>query len=339
MGEPNNALKVYMNRPDRIRSVLEYYLGKKLPEDWKCEETGGYTTIRNRKGKLSFRERDYFGEVHAWGTCFKLGLENQNSVNLTYPWRLMELDCLTYGSELEDIMEKNAADDIKYGPNDDFKYRYRGKDCLKPVLNLMLYWGRKKWEGPLSLRGMMGNMDALPEKIRLLVGEYRVNIVSMRFISEEDLQKMDSDLKYVLGILKHTASSVRYERYIWENREYFSRIPRSAVDVIDACSNIKEIKACLSYIVNPESGEEEANMCEALEGIKKEALKKGIKQGEKRGEKRGERKGTLMTLFSLVNDGMLKLDEAARRAGMPEATFSGEMRKAGYRQAQNGGVL
>lgn len=34
MGEPNNALNAYMGRPDRIRSVLEYYIGEKLPEDW-----------------------------------------------------------------------------------------------------------------------------------------------------------------------------------------------------------------------------------------------------------------------------------------------------------------
>lgn len=33
MGEPDNALVVYMNRPDRIRSVPEYYLGEKLPKE------------------------------------------------------------------------------------------------------------------------------------------------------------------------------------------------------------------------------------------------------------------------------------------------------------------
>jgi len=36
MGEPNNALAVYMNRPERIRDLLEYYLGAGLPEDWEC---------------------------------------------------------------------------------------------------------------------------------------------------------------------------------------------------------------------------------------------------------------------------------------------------------------
>ena len=164
MGEPNNALKVYMNRPDRIRSVLEYYLGERLPEDWSCEETGGFATTRDSGGKISFRERDYLGKVCAWGVHFKLGLENQNSVNLTYPWRLMELDCLSYGSAIEDIQERNASSGKEYGTEDDFKYHYKQDDYLEPVLNLTLYWGRKKWKRPLSLRGMMENVEALPEK-------------------------------------------------------------------------------------------------------------------------------------------------------------------------------
>lgn len=192
----------------------------------------------------------------------------------------------------------------------------------EPILNLTLYWGRKKWKGPLSLRDMMRNVDVLPVKIRRLVGDYHVHIVAMRFISEEDLQKMDSDLKYVLGIMKHTASPKQYERYIWENREYFSRIPRNAVDVIDVCTNIKDFRGCLQYTLNPESGEEETDMCKALEDIKKDAMKKGVKQGVRR--------GTLMTLFSLVNDGLLKLGEAAKRADLSESAFCSEMRKAGY---------
>ena len=141
MGEPNNALKVYMNRADRIQSVLEYYLGEKLPQDWKCEETGGGVSVRDSEGKLSFRERDYLGKVWAWGVCFKLGLENQNSINLTYPWRLMEMDSLAYRRQIEDIQERNSVSGEEYGAEDDFKYRYKKGDCLEPILNLTLYWG------------------------------------------------------------------------------------------------------------------------------------------------------------------------------------------------------
>ena len=93
MGEPDNALKAYIKRPDRIRSVLEYYLRKELPEDWECRQTDGSLPMRNAKGKLTFRERDYLGEVNAWGMRFLLGIENQQTMNLTYPWRLIEMDC------------------------------------------------------------------------------------------------------------------------------------------------------------------------------------------------------------------------------------------------------
>ena len=332
MGEPNNALKVYMNRADRIKSVLEYYLGTKLPPDWKCEETGGFLTVRNSKGKLSFRERDFLGKAQAWGVRFLLGLENQDSINLTYPWRLMELDYLTYRREIERIQERNDCNEVKYGAEDDFKYRYRKDDCLKPVLNLTLYWGRKKWKKPQALKDMMGNMGRLPEKLQRLAGDYPVHMVCMREIPDEDIQKMDSDLRYVLGIMKRTASPKQYKEYIRKNGAYFSRMPKSAVDVIDACTNIKNITEKLEYTLNAETREEETDMCKALDEIEKNAVKRGLKKGVKQGRKQGERRGALMMLFSLVNDGLLNVGEAARRAKLSNDVFCTKMTKAGYKK-------
>ncbi|MCI9144495.1 MAG: hypothetical protein HFH87_18065 [Lachnospiraceae bacterium] len=150
MGEPNNALGVYMNRTDRIKSVLEYYIGERLPEDWQCEEVRGFYTVRNRKGKLSFRQRDYIGKAHAWG----------------------------------------------------------------------IY--------PLCLRDMMDQRQksALPKKLRNLAGNYKVNLIHMRYIPETELEKMDSDLKYVLGIMKRSKDK-KFVEYIRKNREFFSVIPKS----------------------------------------------------------------------------------------------------------------
>lgn len=85
MGAPDATLGVYMNDPARIRSVLEYYLGRKLPEDWECRELRGLYCVRNSKGKLTYRQRDFIGEAHVWGKCFLLGLENQQRINLTFP--------------------------------------------------------------------------------------------------------------------------------------------------------------------------------------------------------------------------------------------------------------
>jgi len=286
MGEPNNALAVYMNRSDRIRSVLEYYIGEKLPQDWQCEEIRGFYTIRNTKGKLSFRQRDFLANVSMGGMHFKLALENQDSVNLIYPWRLMELDCLAYGREIEEIQERNIHAGESYRQGDDFKYHYKREDRIEPILDLTLYWGKEKWKSPLGLRELMTDMRMLPRKMTRLVGDYRVNLIPMRAIPESELQKMDSDLKYVLGFMKHTSSRKRYEKYIRENRNFFTRIPRSAVDVIDACTNIKDIRESLKYTLNEENGEEEGDMCKALDDIKKHAEKKGERKGERRGNQR-----------------------------------------------------
>lgn len=74
MGEPNAALCAYMNHPDRIRSVLEYYLGQKLPEDWKYEELKGLYTVRDSKGKLTYRQTERFiGKSLCMGDTFPAG--------------------------------------------------------------------------------------------------------------------------------------------------------------------------------------------------------------------------------------------------------------------------
>lgn len=264
MGEPNSALNTYIKRPDRIRDLMEYYLGEKMPDDWECREAEGFLPARNTKGKLTFRERDYLGKVSAWGVHFWLGIENQNTINLTYPWRLMEMDSLTYGREIEAIQEKNTNQKAKYSAEDDFKYRFKKDDVLEPVMNLMLYWGKKEWRRPRTLKEMMGHLSMLPSKLRPLIGNYRAVMIPMRFISDQDLDKMESDLKYVLGILKCTASRKRYESYILKNREYFSRIPRSAVDVIDVFTNIRDIRNRLQY-VQCQGSEEETDMCRVIQ--------------------------------------------------------------------------
>ncbi|MCM1025719.1 MAG: Rpn family recombination-promoting nuclease/putative transposase [Roseburia sp.] len=299
MGRPNNALSVYMNQSDRIGSVLEYYMEEKLPEDWSCEEIRGQYSVwesgqsaegarsdcdgrypdQNGGGRLSFRQRDYLGKAHAWGTDFLLGIENQQKINLIFPWRLMELDYLTYRQKIEENQAENERRKVRYDRDDDFLYRYRKEDRVELVLNLVLYWGKEKWETPLTLREMAGDVSKLPDKLLRLAGDYKTNVIHMRKIPEDAINRMDSDLKYVLGMMKHADSPEACSRYIQENRDYFSRIPRSAFDVIDACVNVRGIRKELQFTANQETREEEADMCKALVGIERNAERRGKQEG------------------------------------------------------------
>ena len=71
------------------------------------------------------------------------------------------------------------------------------------------------------------------------------------------------------------------------------------------------------------------NMCEVMDRVEQSGMRKGISKGIRKGMRKGMckgirkgiRKGQINTLVSLVNDGLLALSEAAKRAGMSEADF------------------
>ena len=67
-------------------------------------------------------------------------------------------------------------------------------------------------------------------------------------------------------------------------------MPKSAVDVIDACTNIKGLKECMRFEIN-EDGEEVGDMCQALKEIVRDAEKQGMRKGVKQGVKQGRRQG------------------------------------------------
>lgn len=93
-----------------------------------------------------------------------------------------------------------------------------------------------------------------------------------------------SDIQtYVLGLMKRTGSPKKYEAYIRENREFFSRIPKSAFDVIDACTRIKDIRSCIKFEQHQKDREEEGDMCKALNDIQRNARNKGKAEGRAEG--------------------------------------------------------
>ncbi|MBR6769660.1 MAG: hypothetical protein IKM28_00160, partial [Lachnospiraceae bacterium] len=67
-------------------------------------------------------------------------------------------------------------------------------------------------------------------------------------------------------------------------------------------------------------------MCNLSERIEQRGIAKGIEQGIEQGIERG----TERTLFSLVKQGLLKLEDAANQMGLSGEDFGERMKKAGY---------
>lgn len=278
MGKKNNVLNVYMNQPERIQSLLEYYTREKLPEEWAaaCKDEATFFAVENEENRMSHRQRDIFKKIEVAEGIYYLGIENQEKINLIFPWRQMQMDCLAYERQIRQIQQENEDESAAYGKEDDYLYRYKSDDRVVPVINLVLYWGKKPWKTPQGISDM-SNIKVLPRGMTKLAEDYRIHLIPMREIPNEALKTMKSDLKYILGLMKCGTSRREYEEFILRNREYFSHIPKSAVDVLRVCMNIKEVTKILEYHTT-EAGEEETDMCRALEELKKEAMEKGIEQ-------------------------------------------------------------
>ena len=276
MGEPNAALNVYMSKKERIRDICEYYMGERIPPDYEISTEDGFYALRCGD-KLTFRERDQLKTVQSkTGRGFLLGIENQMAVNLTFPQRLLEMDSLEYRRQVQAITEENKRNKVRYNTEDDFQYRFRKRDKLRPVCNMKLYWGKEAGYMPMSLGDMM-DMDVIPGQMRRLFNDYRVHTVCMRAIADEDLEKMQSDMKYVVGMLKRTERGKNYQQYILEHADYFEKMPVDAYEVIRVCANIREFEKQL--IILKENGEERVNMCRAIYEIKRDARREGKREG------------------------------------------------------------
>ena len=73
--------------------------------------------------------------------------------------------------------------------------------------------------------------------------------------------------------------------------------------------------------INEVKGKEHVTMCEVLDRVEARGIAKGREEGIKEGIKKGIKEGTVNVLISLVNDGILSISDAAKRAGMSDTEF------------------
>ena len=69
---------------------------------------------------------------------------------------------------------------------------------------------------------------------------------------------------------------------------------------------------------------------EKMNGALREIMKEELDQERQEGIKEGRQEGKMTTLFECVRDGDMKLDRAAKRAGLDTSAFLANMRNAGY---------
>ncbi len=187
------------------------------------------------------------------------GLENQTNIDRDMPLRVISYDGASYKSQLLDK---------------DITERY-------PVITLVLYFGTREWNRPLSL---YDSLEDVPEEIKPYLNDYKINLFQIAFLSDETVKKFKSDF----GIVADFFVQKR------KNNEYAPS--NKQIKYVDAFLKLmKALTGEKDYVqANMEGGVK--SMCDVLQREKN----KGRTEGLAEGLAEGETIGTIKTLSSYM---------------------------------------
>jgi len=171
------------------------------------------------------------------------------------------------------------------------------KEVLYPVITLVLYFGyNSRWNQPKSLFELL----EIDERIKPYVNDFKINLFEIAYLDREKIDMFKSDFWILADYL------------------YQMRVNKDYVASDTVIEHVDELLMLMSAMtkdyrfeetINEVKGKEHVTMCEVLDRV------------EARGREEGIKEGTVNILISLVNDGILSIADAAKRADMSEESF------------------
>ena len=107
---------------------------------------------------------------------------------------------------------------------------------LKPVITIVVYWGEKEWDAPLTLKDLL-NLDEIPLELMPYIGDYRIPIVDVRHA--KNLEWFSSSVREVFRFLQCSKDKKALVKTITENKERFY-LDSEALAVISYYTNIPQ---------------------------------------------------------------------------------------------------
>lgn len=207
----------------------------------------------------------------AYGVDFVIwGLENQSKIHYAMPLRHMIGDSFSYLKEYNEIAARNRAEK-GFESSDEFLSNLKKTDRLHPVVSLCVYYGEKEWDGPFCLTDML----EIPEKLKSLVSDYKMNLIEVR--NSEPLRFHNPDVDTVFDVSRSI-----YERNFDKiNTIYRDKIIPAELGVVIGA--ITESQKLIDQALKSEKEGGQINMCGALEELVDKGRQEGMQKGMQKG--------------------------------------------------------
>ena len=232
-------------------------------------QTGFFRKILySRKGSIKIR--DCLRKV-AFGTNFAIiGIENQDSMDYSIPLRNMSYDVDAYEKQANKIRKEVRRFHRGLSPGE-YLHGFRKEDKLFPAVTFILYSGLKPWDGPKSLYDMLDFTD-IPEELKQLVSDYKINVVEIRKL--EDTSVFKTDVRQVFDFIR-CANDKRALRKLVEADDYYKNMEEDAFDVAVQYTNAAELIETKEYYEKEGS----VDMCKALTELIEDGREEGREEG------------------------------------------------------------
>ncbi len=284
-------------KAENLTDASEVYEESEAEKTDASERTERLERIRDIKMKLNDSELLYF-----------LAVENQNQVDYTMPFRCMQYDTMEYGRQLNELRTKNNAEN-SYQSWTERTCGIKKTDLIMPVYTLCVYHGEEPWDGPRSLKDMMSfsNEDA---SMKEFFSDYPLRLLCLN--EKEDFSVFQTEIRQLFQAMKYRKNKKKLQELMKTDPQY-QHMDVDTLEVLSVVLNAPELWENRELYLNRKTEKEEVNMCQALEEWLADERMAGMEAG------------MLSTLNSLVAQGLLRLEDAAKQAGMSEEEFSAKI--------------
>ncbi len=164
--------------------------------------------------------------------------------------------------------------------------RQAGESC--PVMELVLYWGRRRWKVSRSMRRFFRRKGIDPRAWEYMDDE-RLHVFEMRRLPREVMGRFQSDMRIILEYLADGENMGRLEQEI--------NHPVALLELMQALSGDGRYKIVIDDLMKEEKTGERRKwtVCKLMDkywgGGKREGLKEGKQEGLKEGKREGLKEG------------------------------------------------
>ena len=284
MGKGNAAVREWMSNPVRFSDLYNgiVFQGKQvvLPEE--LEPAEGETDIlledNEQKVQEIHRYRDIVMRWKKGALLVLLACENQEKVHYAMTVRNMLYDSLSYAGQIQQLWKEREKEEKQKMTAPEFLSKWKKDDRLVPVITLVFYYDTEQWDGSTDLHGMLQWGEGNQELLREYVPNYRINLVDAGNL--EHLERFQSDLQEILGMLKCRGNKKEMLDYMNKRESYFRNVDEETYQVMrEFLHSEKMLKENVERI----EGKETVDMCKALDELYNDGIEQGIERGMIRG--------------------------------------------------------